>query len=263
MIARLLSGLEVELYKAARQRLVWVGILLAALMAAAVSMQFDLTGSSVSRYLYIAHATPATLNVLGVILLLLFGVSLVAGENARGTLRMLLLRRITRAELFLAKWLTMVCVAVLLALVVVLSAWAIAMSGGNMTGIIFGGEVVFTEYQMLGALAVCTLAACVPLITAGSVALAVSSFSRNALSAALLLIALWFVLEAVKYPLGIEEVVFTTYLEAPWSYFSEMCDGYRGDWTRQAVAGGFVCAATTAAATALGAIRFSTGDFPG
>lgn len=43
-------------------------------------------------------------------------------------------------------------------------------------------------------------------------------------------LATWIVLDLVKYPLGIDAFVFTSYLETPWDVFSSRCDGLDATW---------------------------------
>jgi len=256
MSRRLWSAIEVELYKASRQRLVWLGVMLVSLLAAGVSLRFDLTQEASSRYLYIAHAAPAALNVLGLLLLVLFAASLVAGEVAGGTLRGLVLRRVTRLEVFLAKWAALALFSLLLVVGTLFTAWMMALSGGPMTGIIYGGDVVFTGDTMLGVLLLCGVAAWLPMLTAGTLALAVSCYTRSALAAAATVIGVWAAIEALKYPLGLESYVFTTYLESPWVYYAELCDGYPGEWRRRLAIGALMCGLTTAVSAAAGVYRF-------
>ncbi|MBI1319527.1 MAG: ABC transporter permease subunit [Candidatus Hydrogenedens sp.] len=255
MTRRFWSALEVELYKAVRQRLVWLGVMLCALLTTAVSLRFDLTAAASSRYLYIAHAAPATLNVIGVMLLVLFAATLVAGETANGTLRGLVLRRVNRLELFMAKWAAIALFSLVLVAVTLFSGWMVAMSGGPMTGVIYGGDVVFTGDRMLKVLLICGVSAWVPLFTAGTLALAVSCFSRSALGAAATVLGVWAAIEALKYPLRLESYVFTTYLETPWVYYAELCDGFAGPWMRPMIIGGIICGCTIAVSAAAGAWR--------
>lgn len=230
MMARILAAYGAELTKALRQRFAALGLVLVVLAVLGALSMHPVSHDGLSDYAFVAYVMPVALNSLGLLLLLVYCSGLVAGEMGDGSIRQMLVRPILRHELILAKLMTGMSYAVLLNLTAVAVAWGVAGIFGEMRGVSFGGELVYSDNEMLSTAVFAVLASIAPQFAAVSFAIMVSTLTRNSAAAAGAAVGLWVLLDMVKYPLGVAPLVFTTYLDMPWQVFSSRCDAVDAYW---------------------------------
>lgn len=230
MIRRLWTLYRVEYSKAMRSRIVQLGPLLLLLVVGAQALRLQPGQDPLAGYTFLARTTPMTLNLMGFLLVLLYSSGMVAGEIGSGTIRLLLTRPIRRRELLIAKVAVAMTYATVLTLTVAMTGWLIAVLQGDLSGVGYGGEVLYTDDQMFRAYWLGTLLGLVPQWAGIAFGALVSTLAGNALSAATITIALWLMADLVKYPLHVERYVFTSYLEAPWGVFQARCDAIDATW---------------------------------
>ena len=230
MIIRVWRAYRAEVIKALRWRQTWIGPLL--LLASVVLTVFvhPILRDNRSDYDFIALATPATVNLLGFVLLLIWTASLIAPEIGDGSFRLFLVRPVYRHEYVLAKFLAAVSYALLLLTVTGFFAWTFVFSFGEMNGVDVGGELLFTHESMVWAFLQGSLLCLLPMAAGAAIALLVSACSRSGAQAISVVLGFWLMLDMVKHPLHIDAWVFTTYLEAPWQIFINRCDGLDASW---------------------------------
>ena len=230
-VARRVGALyTVECSKAIRQRQTYTGPVLVVLVILLAPLAHPLAKDGLSDYGFIAYVTPLALNFLGYILLLIFVGGLVASEIEGGTLRGLLLRPVRRSEIYMAKLLVACSYATVLTLAAGVTCWALATAFGELRGIQVGGELLYTSDDMAWAYIGGSLLALLPQWAGACVGLLYSTLSRSTAASISLSIGTWIVLDFIKYPLGIDRYVFTTYLDAPWRVFTDYCDGLSSAW---------------------------------
>ena len=144
MISRLWTVYAVELLKATRLKQTFVGPILVLLVVLCALLVHPVARDGASDYGFVAYVTPVALNSLGFLLLLAYCAGLVSQELNSGTIRQVLVRPVRRHEYMLAKLLLGMTYALLLAGIVAVSGWGIAYLFGEMTGVTFGGELVYT-----------------------------------------------------------------------------------------------------------------------
>lgn len=230
MIGRLWMLYRVEITKALRSRVVLAGPFLLLLVVAAQALRLQPGTDPLAGYSFLARTTPMALNLLGFLLVLLFSSGLVAGETGSGTIRLFLTRPLRRREFLLAKVGVAMTYAVVLTFSVAGLSWIIAMVRADLSGVSYGGEVLYTDDQMFRAYWFGTLLGLVPQWAGAAYGILVSTLAGNALGAATVTVALWLLIDLVKYPLHIEQFVFTSYLEAPWAVFQNRCDAIDTAW---------------------------------
>jgi len=253
MIGRLLRAYEAEVLKGLRLRQAWAGPLVLLAVLAAAPLMHPITRDGRSDYDFIALVTPATLNLLGFLMLLAGSASLMAQEIGSGSIRLFLVRPVRRSEYLLAKFLAGATYAAMLTAIVAAGTWAIAWALGELNGVAFGGELVHTGEDMAVAYAVGALLSLFPMLAGVACALLASACSRSSGTAVTATVGLWLAVDMVKHPLGIDRYVFTTYLEAPWQVFVNRCDGLDAAWWPMAgwCAGVSLCTAVPALALAV------------
>lgn len=254
-LKRIAVAFQVECLKQARLSVLLAGPLFMAVAVLAVSLRYPMDASTSIRHQYLADSLPLVINLLGFALMLLFASNQIAGERAQGTLRQLLLRPIGRLEWLAAKYLTTLAYGLWLISVTTLVAVARAALGGPLSGIAFGGEVLFTESDMVVSLLLGLLLGFLPAAAGAAVALAASTYARTTASAMGIVLGGWLALDVVKYPLGIDRYVVTTYLDSGWRVFASRCEGYDLSWSPHAEWAVGVSAVTSAVALLLAAWR--------
>ncbi len=253
MIARLLRAYRAEVHKGLRLRQVWAGPVVLLITLGLAPLLHPVARDGRSDYDFIAVVTPATLNLLGFLILLAGSASLVAQEIGGGSIRLFLVRPVRRREYLLAKFLAGATYAVLLTAMVAAGTWGIARALGELHGVAFGGELVHTGEDMARAYAIGAALSLLPMLAGVACALLASVCARSSGTAVTASVGLWLVMDTVKHPLGIDAYVFTTYLEAPWQIFVNRCDGLDAAWWPMAgwCAGVSLCTAIPALALAV------------
>jgi hypothetical protein len=232
--ARILVTLGVEISKAMRLKQTFVGpfLILMILLGGLLSQPVGRDGYQ--DYTYIAYVTPIALNNLGFLLLLIYAATLISSELGAGSIRQILIRPILRWEYVAAKFLLGMGYALLLSLLTGAGAWTVTYTLGDLHGITFGGELLVSPESLLlaylGGLALGLL----PLWAGVALGIAISVCTRSAVTAVSVTVGLWILIDLLKYPLGIEAYVFTTYLEGVWQVYNERCLGLDGAWTPMA-----------------------------
>lgn len=230
MISRILRAYQFEMYKALHFRYTLLGPALVLLVVLCAPLLYPIGRDGVSDYGFIAYTTPVALNFLGFMLLLIYSAGLISTEIGSGTIRQVLIRPLRRHEFVFAKLMTGMSYALLLTLLVSGATWLLAVLLGELTGVHYGGELIFTQQEMSKAYFLGGLLSLPPQWAGVAFALLLSSLTRSPLAAATGTVGLWIVLDLVKYPLGIEQFVFSTYLEKPWSIYISRCDGIDSYW---------------------------------
>ncbi len=221
---------RVELTKIIRLRQSYIGPLILVAIVLLSPLAHPLVKDDMGDYGFIAYVTPLTLGFLGYVLLLSFVSGLFATELGRGTLRAVLLRPVKREEIYLAKFLMGCTYSTLLTVVVGIASWCVTIALGDLYGIQVGGELLYTGDDMAWAYIFGSILALAPQWAGVSLGLLFSSITRSTGTAVSLSIGTWVALDLIKYPLGIDRLVFTSYLEAPWSVFANHCDGLDASW---------------------------------
>lgn len=230
MMGRIATAYQIELNKAFRSKLSYVGPVLVVLLVSLSPLLHPLSRDGESAYRFIAFATPTALNLLGLFLVLSFCASLVSGETGTGSIRLLLTRPLLRHEFIIAKLLIGLTYAFTLSLLVAIAAWGIGMAFGSVAGIEYGGEMLYTGGTMLKAYLLGFALHLAPQFAFVSYAVMISTFMKSNASSVITSIGIWLVLDAVKYPLHIADFLFATYVDTPWQCFRAQCDGMTAEW---------------------------------
>jgi ABC-type transport system involved in multi-copper enzyme maturation permease subunit len=230
MIERIWTTYCFEIKKSLHRKFTFLGpiLIIIAVSSALFARQVFLTGES--AYSFIAYATPIALNLLGLLLLLVYCASLVSSELGSGSVCMVLVRPILRHEYILAKLLLGMTYALILTLTTAAMTWGIAMYIGGVHGVSYGGEVIFTDTDMLKSYLYGALLVMAPQTAVAAYAIMISSLVRSTGAAVGGAVGIMFAIDIVKYPLQLTPYVFTTYIEAPWRVFLANCEGLDAAW---------------------------------
>jgi ABC-type transport system involved in multi-copper enzyme maturation permease subunit len=259
VIGRIWNAFRVEWSKALRNRMSYAGPLLIMITVAAAAASPLFRGAPYG-YAFVGYATSAALNHLGFVVLLGFSATLVSSDRSHGTLRLLLVRPILRHELLLGKFAMAAAYAGVLIIATALAAWGVPTALGELLGVSYGGELIYSDRSMREAYGLGMALAMLPLLAAASCSVCVSVFARSNATAVLMALGGWLTLEVIKHPLGIAPLVVTTYLETPWRVFSHHADGVPAEWLPEAAQCAGVSLGTIALSMALAAIAFRRGN---
>lgn len=222
MMLRIWIAYKVEMMKALRQRFTYVGMALVLMTVALAPLLRGLEIDGESDYEYLGFAAPTALNIIGLLVILIYGGGLISTEMASGTIRLVLVRPLLRHEWLLAKVLLAMTYVVALAAGVSVAAWATVLFFGDAVGVASGGEMAFTAGEVFIAYTVGCVVVLLPLWTAAAYAVMIGTLVRNVAAAVTLAVGCWFLLDMFKYPLGIAPYVFTSYLDTPWQPFRDL-----------------------------------------
>ncbi|MCC6144523.1 MAG: ABC transporter permease subunit [Candidatus Hydrogenedentes bacterium] len=247
MIWRIYTAFTVELGKALRRKTTYAAPLLV-VAAVALTLAYEpISRDGVSDYAFIAYVTPLALDSVGLILLLLFSASLVSPELGSGNIRQILVRPLLRHEYLIAKFLLGCTYATVLTVAVGVLSWAAAAGFGEVRGVTFGGELVYSWWEMLRAYLYGAALGLLPLSAAVAFALFISTVTRSTAAAMTLVIGLWIVVDLLKYRFGVARFLFSSYIEQVWQVFILRCDGINESWMPMV----FYCAGSSIGACVL------------
>ena len=229
-MGRIWNAYKVELTKAGRSRYTWLLplLLIAAVCLMPLAQPFSRDGAA--DYRFIAYATRAAVNILGLIMLVAYSAALVSTEVASGTACMSLLRPLRRHEFVAAKLLLAFTYAALIGVIAGAASWMVAALFGDLPGVSYGGEAVYSNVSMLRAYLLGLLLALFPLCSSAAYGVMVSSMTRSTGAAVGSAVGIWVVLDVVKYPLRIAPFLFSSWVEAPWNVFAGRADGLDPEW---------------------------------
>lgn len=235
MIGRIMSVCAAEWTKAIRSPFTFVAPIAIGVTVLTAPLTHGIARDGISDYDFLAYAIPLAVNLIGLFIVLVYCSSLIASETQSGTLRTLLLRPLRRSDFFAAKSL----VAFLYALGNVLLATGLGLGVvivvGDLNGVHVGGEILYTNAQMMLALAVVVAATLLPVFAAVSLAIFISVCTRTPALAAALTIGIWLFVDLSKYPLHYWRFSFTSYFESPWNIYADMANGMAIDYRTEAI----------------------------
>ena len=225
MIERILNLFVVELIKAVRLRLTYLGPVLVLLTVVVAPLAYPIQRDQAGDYGFIAYAVQLLLNNLGFFVVLVYCSSLVSGEIGTGTIRSILVRPVRRREVLIAKFLIGMSYATTLTVIAAALAWGLAFTLGDLSGVYYGGEVVYTNREMQSAFISALLLGLLPQYAAVAYAMLISTCVRNATSAVGFSVGIWLFVDTVKYPLNIPQLFFSSYTESSWRGFIDRANG--------------------------------------
>lgn len=223
MTARVFRAFRAEASKALRARGTYAGpAVLAA--AAAASAGMTLAQGVPLGYAYIAYATGISYGLAGLPLILAYASTGIAGDVHSGSVRLMLTRPLKRYEYVLGKFLLAYVYGLALLLASAAAAWGAAAWFGSIGGVAYGGEVVYTAREMQLAYLGGAALSCAPAAAATAYGLLWSAALRSPAAALAGSVGSWVILDAVKYPLGIDRALFWSYWTFPWEDFRSRSD---------------------------------------
>lgn len=231
MLLRIWTAYAVELERVMRLKQTYIGPLLLALLVLCSPLLHETEWAGNGAYHFLKFVTPSSLGLLGLLLELIFCAGLVAPELGNGSIRQVLVRPLRRHEYILSKLLVGISYAVLLTSVVAGFGWGMALCLGELQGITYGGDLVFTASEMRNAYLLGFLLALAPQCATAAYALMISTWTKSPLAAVSMTVGSWFILDMVKYPLHMDKFLFSTYMEeSPWRVFVQCCGGMSANW---------------------------------
>lgn len=226
MIRRVLTAYSIEWIKCTRQPFSFAGPILVVVLILLAPLSYPLDRDGASDYAFVAYAVPMALNLFGFLMLLVFSASLVASELGSGTIRTVLVRPLRRREFLAAKMLIGMTYALVLTLAASASVWALAFFLGDLNGIEYGGDLVYSNSEMQQAFLIATVLNLLVQFAGVAWGLMFSTLSRNPATAIGLAVGSWLVLDFVKHPLNIAPFLFSSYLEQTWTVFADRCNAF-------------------------------------
>lgn len=247
MMTRIWTAYRVELSKAARSRYAWLLPLLVIATVCLMPLIQPLDRDGAADYGFIASATRIALNILGLLMLLAYSAATISSELRSGTIRTTLLRPVHRHEFVAAKLLLAFTFAAVISAVAGAAAWVLAAVLGDVTGVSYGGEALYSNLAMLRTYLLGMVLAVFPLSAAGAYGVMMSSLTRSTGAAVGAAVGIWVALDIAKYPLRIAPFLFSSWVEAPWNVFVRRADGLDPAWLPDAALVVLVSVAWTAA----------------
>jgi ABC-type transport system involved in multi-copper enzyme maturation permease subunit len=227
MMRRIWNAYMVELIKASRLRVTLAGPVLVVASVCATALRIPIARDGLSDYRFVFEATTLSLDLLGLLLIVIFCTGLISSEMSRGTIRLVLVRPLRRFEFLCAKFLLGTTFALLLLVLAGATSWGLVLAFGEAHGVEYGGETIYTGAGMAGAYAAAAAFNALPLLAVVAYALLISTLNRSSVAAIGWSVGIWLLVDMIKYPLNIAPFIFSTYLEGPWQTFARRCDGFK------------------------------------
>lgn len=226
MIRRIFNAYTLEVAKYSRQAITFVGPILVVLLILVTPVGYPLEKDGTSDYAFMAYALGMTLNLFGFLMILIYSTSLISSEMGSGTIRLLLVRPLRRREFLAAKMLNGMSYAFVLSLAASLTVWILAYILGDLTGVEYGGRLIYTNSEMVATFLIAGSLNLLPQMAAAAFGIMVSTFTKNTATAMGIAVGSWLVLDFVKYPLNIAPFLFSSYLEKTWGVYQDRADAF-------------------------------------
>ncbi|HEO72639.1 MAG TPA: hypothetical protein ENN80_15385 [Candidatus Hydrogenedentes bacterium] len=234
MIRRIWTAYRVELAKVLRLKATYLGPALVAACVFGALLVRPVARDGASDYGFIAYATQVGQGLLGLLLLLAYSAGLISAELSSGTIRLALVRPVRRWEWLAAKLFLGITYAVALTASAGVTSWLIALVLGDIAGVSYGGEVVFTAQSMLYSYLLGAVLSLAPLSATVAYGVLFSTCTRNTGAATAAAIGIWVAVDTVKHQIGLGPYLFTTYLEMPWRVFAAHSEVLDASWNPDA-----------------------------
>ena len=234
MIARILNAFRIELAKAIRLRTTFLGPITIIIIILLTPFAYPLQQDSDSDYDFLAYVLPLSINVFGHFMVLIYSATLISTELSSGSIRMILTRPLRRREYLIAKLLHGLAYTLALNGIALLTAIGLVQLLGNLSGIYFGDELIYTDTEMIRTLFVTMLLTFLPQCASVSFALFMSTATKNPAAAVGGTVGFWIALETLKHPLDAQRYLFSTYAESPWTVFNDRCNGFESSFLPEA-----------------------------
>jgi ABC-type transport system involved in multi-copper enzyme maturation permease subunit len=241
MIRRVLIACGAEWTKYSRMPLPYVGLALVIGLTIATLYVHPIRHDDASDFAFIGQAVPAALNLAGFLLTLIYSAALVSGEVASGTIRTVLVRPIQRHELLVAKLLNGMAYTALLAAASIVTAWICGAAFGELSGVSFGDELMYTTTEIYGAIALAALLNLMPHFAAVAYAVFVSTATSRPAASIGIAVGAWLLVDYVKHSAGASAFVFTSYLDQAWMVFQDRCNALDTPFFPEAIFGVVIC----------------------
>lgn len=226
MIGRILNAYRIELAKAIRLRSTFLGPAMMIIIILLTPFAYPLQKDSDSDYDFLAYVLPLSINVFGHFMVLIYSATLISTELSNGSIRMALTRPLRRREYLIAKLLHGLSYTLLLNAIALLTAFGLVQLLGNLSGVYFGDELIYSDAEMIHTLMITMLLTLLPQCASVGFALFMSTATRNPAAAVGGAVGLWIALETLKHPLSAQRFLFSTYAESPWTVFNDRCNGF-------------------------------------
>ncbi len=226
MIRRILNAYLIEISRAIRLKSTFLGPAIIIIIVLLTPFAYPIQKDSKSDYDFLAYVLPFSINVFGHFMTLIYAASLISIELSNGSIRIALTRPLRRREYLAAKALHAATYMIALNLISLATAWALVHALGNLSGIYFGDELIFTDNEMRMTLLTTLTLTLLPQCTTISFALLLSTTTRNTTAAITAAIAAWIFVETIKYPLDIAPYIYSTYAESPWEVYTDRCNAF-------------------------------------
>jgi ABC-type transport system involved in multi-copper enzyme maturation permease subunit len=224
MIRRVFAICVAEWMKYSRSYWPYLGLILIVATTAGSLLVYPLAKDDVSDFGFVALAVPGSMNLAGLLVTLVYAANLVVSEVDSGVIRTVLTRPVRRHEWLCAKLLHGMAYVTALSITAIITAWVLAFTFGELTGVGFGDDLAYAASEMYGALGVAAILSLPSYFAASAYAIFFSSITRRPAAAIGLAVGVWVLTDTVKHPLGIANLVFTTYLDQPWIVFQDRCN---------------------------------------
>lgn len=226
MMSRILTAYIVELSVALRLKSTYLGPMFMVFIILMTPFAYPIQQDADSDYDFLAYVLPLSINMFGHFMVLIYAATLISADLNTGAIRMILTRPIRRREYWAAKFLHGITYLIALNLIALFTAWGVVHMLGNLSGVYFGDELLFSDREMTLTLLTTMGLTLIPQCAVVSYALFFSTMTRNPSTAIVLSVGGWLGVEALKYPLHIAPFLYSTYAESPWTVFSDRCSAF-------------------------------------
>jgi len=232
MTSQLLPLLRNEVTKAARRKLPYFGLFAIGLACAItyfVAGHLNSTATQ-SAWGYVAFSMQLVFTDIGPIFVIVFAAMLVAEETGTGTIRAALAAPVQRWELYLAKAVTGLLYMLVLSAAAMLVSVMLASVHFHFDAVGDSMGVVYTRNQVARAWAVGFALSWIPLAALTMYGLLISTLVRSPGAAVAVGISTLFIIEFTKHLMGLDQYIFTRYINYSWLTLLSVAQGMDYQW---------------------------------
>lgn len=220
-----LNTILIEWRKWPSRPVMWLPIIAILALAAGYAFYLYRSGRAID-FAFTAQVTSAMLGLPMLLVALIVPAAITAYEWQQGTIRNILARPVRRGPFLLGKVVFGFGYGVIILVITAAAAWLPLYMPGSVRAVSLGGDLLYTAGEMQRAYLFACGLFLVNLAAVSAFSVALGAVFRSTAAAVSAGIALWLIVDIIKYPLGIDRYIIFTYWDSVWTPFIDRADGW-------------------------------------
>ena len=214
-----------------RTSYIYLAIILVLIIASSFGIKLiENTSGANNGYSFVLFSLQAVSTTILPFLLLMFSANIISSEKSSGTIRNILVSGCSKSHFILSKLISSFLFQLALMGLSALIAITIGYLLFGFGKISEDGLIIMSQYQFWLQFLISYTCLAIVLFAAISFGIMISTIAQTTISAVVMAIGSYIVLESIKAKLHIESYIYSSYIEFPLGNLSNLVEGFRVSW---------------------------------